>query len=413
MRRHIHHSLEERALQTSCSSCNSKAAAQLSLCSVLALGGVSTNNEKETLQAGNEFRYVVDQELQFLRGNAKVNYTSGTIQELENNDTLVQAQLADNYIGHIPFADVETVYLREIAAATSLLGSHPYPTGLLEVLAQLYQAFGEFKRFAETSSKLVDMMEEQYDRTSLNILMAQVQLGVAHRESGNWIASEEILEYVVRTMRETRGTEFPSTLHSMTELGCTYRKQERWEDAEKLDEEIVNLQLRTLGQSHPDTLTSISNLAVTYYGQNKLLLAKKLQKHALDLTTAIMGPGNTETLHAMANLAVTYASLGKSRKAKNLSKEVLLRRSKDLGHEHPDTISAMSNLAQIYVDMEKLGKAKKLGKAAKSASSKILGENHPTTLVIMGNLAEIYQGLHKWKRAEALQSKVCIRNCFD
>ncbi|GMG01878.1 unnamed protein product [Aspergillus oryzae] len=253
----------------------------------------------------------------------------------------------------------------------------------------------------------------RFNTTTLGIehpmtLESEASLAQAYVKQGQWRKAENLIIYVLPSLRKVFGDEHLITLRGMGILVSIYCFQQRWKEAEVLELQALEAYERVLGAEHQETLTCKRMLALIYGGTGKRIHSKKLNMQILEGHRKALGMEHPLTLNTTRNLVNDYIRLGFLKKAEMLQTQATETSKRVLGAEHPDTLDAIGALASIYSVTGRLEEAEKLEIQVLKSSREVIGAEHPYTIWAMSPLAYTWWRMGRYAEAADLLEK-CLQ----
>ena len=193
------------------------------------------------------------------------------------------------------------------------------------------------------------------DSLSIDLLIARVQaerangpvlhltsstlatecLSVELYAQGRYVEAEPLFRCLLESLRETLGSQHPSTLISINNLGMLLKEKGDLAAAEPLVREALEARRETLGIRHPDTLVSIGNFGGLLKAKGDLAAAEPLLREALKGKLETLGNRHPSTLLSINNLGTLLYEKGDLAAAEPLYREALKVQRETCGARQP------------------------------------------------------------------------------
>ena len=157
---------------------------------------------------------------------------------------------------------------------------------------------------------------------------------------------EKALEYngkALEVRERTLGNDHPDTATTYNNMAGVYQAQGEYEKALKYYGKALEFRGRVLGCDHPDTAATYNNMAVVYQKQGEYKKALEYYGNALEVVERVLGSDHPYTATTYNNMALVYQAQGEYEKALEYHGKALDVRERVLGRDHPDTATTYNN----------------------------------------------------------------------
>ncbi|KAM5349705.1 hypothetical protein ACJ41O_006210 [Fusarium nematophilum] len=158
-------------------------------------------------------------------------------------------------------------------------------------LALMRASQGRFNKAVEEISHIValeDPFGDDSDRKQVSESMSELALYLAKGGSGQ--AAGAVLQRIIVSLEQTRGTTHPATLGAMEVLSTIKMKQGELEEALHLVETVYDGQRRRLGDRHPTTVLCRSKIATACDLGGDAKRAEAIYVECLEVAAESLGP---------------------------------------------------------------------------------------------------------------------------
>ena len=182
-------------------------------------------------------------------------------------------------------------------------------------------------------------------------------LGLLHRERGDYAASERELRDVLALREELDGAESADAWSTRQTLAGTLLEGGHPEDAEALYRQNLALAVRLFGEKSAKTGVVFNQLANVNQDLGHYAEAADDYRQALRISAMVAGEDSTDYMVTLNNLATLEESRGNAAEAEALYRRSLEFRRRELGAESPGTLRAEANLGRLLMRMGRMDEA--------------------------------------------------------
>lgn len=242
-------------------------------------------------------------------------------------------------------------------------------------LAAVYNALGRTQLAIEILEPVVKAIREMRHRTAPDRLAIEHNLASAYRGDGRIEEATTLLECLVETQKGIFDSDDPSRLNAKHELAVAYCVGGRNREAIKLCKSVVESRRRTLDKDSPQRLASYRMLAYLYYRDGQVQQAIELYESVLDVKQKTLPKEDPERLSSEYELARAYFSHGHTSKAIELLEPVVKIRSRMLEEEDQNRLDSEEWLARAYLDRGQIQIATRLLESVLKVKTRIVEPN--------------------------------------
>jgi CHAT domain-containing protein/tetratricopeptide (TPR) repeat protein len=305
---------------------------------------------------------------------------------------------------------------------------HPNVAGLLDLLAEMQAAVGDFPSARNARRELIAIQTKRLGAQHWQVTDARLALDDVERLArmepsvrrqlqdavtlGEQVGqlylqgkTEEgiaVAQKVLEIRKRGWGEWHPDYAVSLNDLAALYQDQGEYAKAGLLHRQALAIRKQVLGERHPAYAQSLNNLALLYRSQEAYDLAEPLARQAVDIYKEVRGERHPSYANSLNNLAVLYHFQGKYAQAEPLYRQALAIYKQVLGQRHPAYASSLNNLALLYESQGRSDRAEPLLHEVLALTKQVLGECHPEYARSLYNLAVLYHSQGKYTRAEPL-----------
>jgi tetratricopeptide (TPR) repeat protein len=241
---------------------------------------------------------------------------------------------------------------------------------------------------------------DTFDFINIEIVTLANNLALRYRDNGNFAASRDILEKVLKYDTKIYGEDSPIVMLSLANLGNVLSDLGEYEKAAEYLERSLNAAIKNYPPDHPKIAIRQSNLGIIYRDLGRIDEAIELLEASLISDLKTYAKDDPTVAVRQSNLALAYKDFGEYTKARDLLEESIATTIKHYGKMHPRVALRQSNLALVYKAMGEYRKAVDLLETALKADKENFGEVHPKIAVRLMNLAIIYLEISELSRAK-------------
>jgi CHAT domain-containing protein/Tfp pilus assembly protein PilF len=239
----------------------------------------------------------------------------------------------------------------------SLGSEHPLVATLLDRLARLYRAKGEYVKAEPLYQRALTIREKALDSADPEVVTSLNNVALLHQAKGEHAKAEQLFKRAL-TIRETAlGGEHPDVAQSLNNLGAFYQMKGEYAKAEPLLQRALAIYEKTRGSEHPLVAISLNNLAELYREKADYAKAESLYLRALAIDEKVLGSEHPDLATDLNNLATLYLLKGEYAKAEQLYQRTLAVYEKALGNGHPSVAISLNNLAALHMAKEDYARA--------------------------------------------------------
>jgi serine/threonine-protein kinase len=330
-------------------------------------------------------------------------------------------------------------------ARVDLLGGEPLVQArMLEVLARVYQGFGEYDRARDLLERsLSHRLAVQGDR-NLEVANTRSLLSDMYRRVGRYPEAVAEAQSALAVQRDLLGAEHPETAEALFQLASYYvyvgdlrrsdefaaealRVRERalaptdtmiadallrvaasrrrlgdYDGAERRIRQALQLLEHNVGTRHSLYADALMSLGyVLEDDRDRPAEALSLYRQALAIRRELLGPRHVQTIFTQGNISGALSKLGRADEAIAMSRQFLVDVSSLLGAGHPSVAESKGHFGVLLTRHGRLEEAEAMGRQALEEMRRALGHQHSAvgwqlnnlahTLVATGKLAEAEQ----------------------
>ena len=220
---------------------------------------------------------------------------------------------------------------------------------LLNNMAGVYQAQGDYEKALEYNGKALDVRERVLGSGHPDTAATYNNMAVVYKAKGDYEKALENYGKALEIVERTLGNDHPYTAATYNNMAGVYKEQGDYEKALKYYGKALEIVERTLGSGHPDTAATYNNMAGVYQEQGDYDKALEYYDKALEVVEKILGSGHPDTAATYNNMAGVYKEQGDYEKALKLYEKAFTVFMTKLGVNHPYTQST-----QLSVEIMKL-----------------------------------------------------------
>ncbi|MBO6514418.1 MAG: serine/threonine protein kinase [Phycisphaerales bacterium] len=296
--------------------------------------------------------------------------------------------------------DEAEILLNEAKPAIEAMGDPVEEAKLRNSIARIYHMRGRHDLSLAEWEVCEQILARELGANHKETLISMHNRGVALKDIGRLVESEEVMTEVVDRRLEAFGADHPQTLVAMDVLASVIQKQGRDEEAIEIFRDVVERRYRVLGPEHFSTLLSMGNLGAALIQIGQLDEAEGLTKQSLEGHRKRFGSEHTKTLVLMGNLAYLLEDQGKIEEAAAMYREVIDIREKASGGVDPETWSPINNLAMLLMNHDQLEESERLFEKLMAMCEAMLPANHYYLAIFRNNYGECLTKAGKFDEAE-------------
>ncbi|MEM9554217.1 MAG: serine/threonine-protein kinase [Acidobacteriota bacterium] len=211
-------------------------------------------------------------------------------------------------------------------------------------------------------------------------------LGQVYQNLGEYRRAAELQADALAQRRRSLSADDPRVAESLNSLGEAHFAQGRFEAADEALTEALRLRRQSFDERAPEVAESLNNLAALRFARGDLAAAEELFRRALDAWSATLPADDSDRVQGLDNLAAVLARRGQYDESIELLRRSLALRTSRHGVEHPLVARAAANLASVLHAAERLDEAAPLYRTALAAQVAALGPEHPQVAITRTNL---------------------------
>ena len=258
---------------------------------------------------------------------------------------------------------------------------------LRRTLADTYFSLGQYDKSIAQYNSAIHLFAKHKSENDADKMDATIGLILAEAATGNEVASLELAEKTLHTLKKEYGIEHLLTLRATNVTGKAYEQVGRHHKARALLERVYNDLLSKFGENHPATISAMNNLAHAYRRTGHIHEAVQFHQKALSLAERRHGVGHVSTLSFIHNLAVTYSTAGRKKESIDLYLRAITLKKQLFGKDHPSTINSMINLSSMFVKEKRTSEAIPILEEAQTSVQQNVGADHPLSFSVTRTLA--------------------------
>ena len=291
------------------------------------------------------------------------------------------------------YTAAEDLYRRAAAGLAATLGeTHADTLTCRRRLAHMYQSgSGEFGKAEEIIQSVLQAATSSRGPLHPYTLDVLDDLAGLHAARGDYANSEECYVRVISGLLETLGADHSQTLASRLQLARMLQNgPERFDQAEELFGDVLARRERVLGPTHPLTLDSIDDLAAIFEAKGDFIQSQHHYESAANGLTATLGGDHPQTLACRLRLArMLQRGPEQYDEAEGIFRDVLARFQNTLGEMHPRTLDVIDDLGSLFALRGDYGRSQHHYEDAAEGLAVTLGIDHPQTLACRWRLAHM------------------------
>jgi len=253
-------------------------------------------------------------------------------------------------------------------------------------LATSYRLAGDHRSALE-HDRAVEERPRSDDEPHTAVLRATAQVGRDLRDAGDYQASVDRLQRVVRGYTEIFGGSSRVVLEASIDLARSLRAAGFPDQACPLLEDAYERLNDSLGPANPATLACRHSWSLTLLAVGQIERARAELHGVRDAYAAWLGERHPHTGVAVAGLAMVARAAGDADTALRHAETADRDLTEVLGERHPYTLAAAMNLAVLRAERGERAEALALMRAVLERMREVLSPDHPDTMRAEANVA--------------------------
>jgi CHAT domain-containing protein len=306
-----------------------------------------------------------------------------------NDETGILETLAELWLARGDFKRSEDFYLEALRLKKrDAAGEAVFAAGTTTKLAELYQTQGRYSDAHKLLAAVVAMYQktgrtnDEYTAALSSLALLNLKMGQYREAEQNALRARTITKNLWKEQSLNYANAQVLLARIVTEMG-------RYKQAQGYLEQAYALFKNYYGESNINTAKLLSQLALNYYYQGQNEPALRTLNTALRNTEAAVGTEHIEYAGMQRTLAQLYISMGLYAKADTLLGRVQLVQQKLLGLKHPDFLRTEYTLAELYKLMKDYKGSNAVFVRTLAAWKKVLGTRHPDYAFILADHADL------------------------
>lgn len=395
IRQYIINSLIQEANESSCVSCKSNAAFQLSVCFSIGFGvPANCDSSRNWLHKSGMPEVDLTNQLEFMRKYSWVEYPytyhTNFLNNLHNEGFVRNIDYLDAYMPCLTLLEVKHEYERELGDLAAALGKDAVPYLILhQVYAAILKAASNYQdainihhRDLEALNGRGDYDEERHDIPNIMSELADLYL-----LQGDYETSAHYCNRVKELRTKAFGANHPLVLVILHLEAKLLAESGHVEEAERTLKSVFEYRKAKLGINHQATLNVMCDLGALYSLQMRYEEAIALLKEEIQIRTSLLGPHHHSTLSTLCDLANIFVDAENISDAQQLLDQALFGLQKSLGEDHVATSAVLAGFGALYLKIQEYDKSLQCYDTALIATGKLLGQNHPVTMKLIQSKA--------------------------
>lgn len=223
---------------------------------------------------------------------------------------------------------------------------------------------------------------EVMGRYAVNSMLAEHNLSLCLRRSGQLPQAERNMREIVDLARQLYGPRHPQALFVAADYASLLREHRDLDRSWTLADRVARDYADLLGNAHPFSVGTAGNVGLTLWESGDRDEALRIAERALRGMTAAMGADHPWTLGCSLNVAGARSLVGDPEGAAGYSRDCMARSARAVGSAHPLTLMCKAALAADLRSLRQTDAADRLQQETLGQLVEALGANSPFTLAV-------------------------------